>query len=480
MGRLKVWNGSAWEYIANILAVRNASATVQEPATTAIVFPDGTVTAQGSGVVRVQEVPTGVIWAKAVYNSNQSLPGGYANTKLVWATEVADTDGMVNLGTSTTRFTCTVAGVYWFNAKVHGNSTDPYLSIWVNNAAYGAPSPVQQNAGAYIELSALLNLAVGDYVEAIYSASGAMTSAWGSMECFKLGSGNVAGLDVQSKTDSTSTLLSSTSTSWTNINTALDLVFPAQVGDKIMLWLNGLSANENVGLYVDAVTIVGGSPVNSVGKYDNSAPPSARGVPGWWPVANFNIALGAPITYTVVAGDLSGGTVTFRLRYASSAAATRSIIASTDYPFRFQGVNLKGGAASRDIGYEFDYKETNSADINITATTAATADTIVTGNGFTADGNTAVWVEFYCASADTPSATSLLFVLYESGTLINASWGQATSVSGVHRWPIYLRRKLTPAAGTRTYSARAWVVSGTGVIRASATYMPAYIRVTKA
>ena len=47
--------------------------------------------------------------------------------------------------------------------------------------------------------------------------------------------------------------------------------------------------------------------------------------------------------------------------------------------------------------------------------------------------------------------------------------------------PVNLERRLTPSAGTYTYSVRAWQASGTGTVTAgaggTATFVPGYISI---
>ena len=135
-------------------------------------------------------------------------------------------------------------------------------------------------------------------------------------------------------------------------------------------------------------------------------------------------------------------------------------------------------------GHEFDYVEKTS-DTSITATSAATANTIVTGNAVTYDGSTPVIIEFFTPAINTePTGGSLCFVVLYDGTGIGTLAIQRTPASANDDKAAYVRRRLTPSAASHTYSIRAYVSAGTSNVSAGAggvgVTMPAFIRITKA
>src|SRR4051812_36631985 len=71
--------------------------------------------------------------------------------------------------------------------------------------------------------------------------------------------------------------------SWVDLTSDMDLVIRAAVGDIVELEINGTIASEANTLFLDVVTIVGGSAVNSVGQGAAGGLPSAshQGVAGW-------------------------------------------------------------------------------------------------------------------------------------------------------------------------------------------------------
>ncbi len=141
-----------------------------------------------------------------------------------------------------------------------------------------------------------------------------------------------------------------------------------------------------------------------------------------------------------------------------------------------------GGAASLELAYA-----EITADVVLSATTEATANTIVTAPTVTFDGATAVLIEFFSPRITDGGATDggwQLFV-YDGATSIGSiAFFQHGAASYIHA-PVHARRRLTPAAGSHTYSIRgiklgvnnATVQGGAG---GSGALVPAFIRITKA
>ncbi len=130
--------------------------------------------------------------------------------------------------------------------------------------------------------------------------------------------------------------------------------------------------------------------------------------------------------------------------------------------------------SSADLSYvEFTTNKT------ATATTGATANTIVSAAAVTLDGATRIKVEFFCA--DVRRGTSwVTFNLYDGATQLGDMF--SLSVAGVHF--VHLSRFLTPSAAAHTYHIKGYVDAGTGEANAGAgtagVLMPGYIRVTRA
>lgn len=128
---------------------------------------------------------------------------------------------------------------------------------------------------------------------------------------------------------------------WANLDTGIDITLSSIVaGDEIRIGCRGHVNNEAVDLYLDVVTLVSGSPVNSVNTRGAVGTPGTDNY-GVWFLRNGTIfSFGGTILYTVQAGDLATGSVTFRLRYATASAAARTLFASTGLAFDWWAENI--------------------------------------------------------------------------------------------------------------------------------------------
>lgn len=136
-------------------------------------------------------------------------------------------------------------------------------------------------------------------------------------------------------------------------------------------------------------------------------------------------------------------------------------------------------------GTELGYTEF-STNVAISATTDATANTVVTAPAVTCDGSSVVVVDFFAPLVGIPAAigANLVVNLYQDGVDIGRLGIFANPAANTWNTAGRLQRRLTPASGSRTYSIRAWVSTGTGGIQGGAggvaTTLPGFIRVTKA
>jgi hypothetical protein len=129
---------------------------------------------------------------------------------------------------------------------------------------------------------------------------------------------------------------------------------------------------------------------------------------------------------------------------------------------------------------QWDYAQLTTG-IAITATTEATATTIITGNAVTYDGSI-VMVEFYAPQVWFTDITGRL-VLYQDGSSIGfiANCSAATGTSVLQA--VHATRRLTPTAGSHTYSIRGFKSGGgtftvTGDAGGAGLFVPAFLRIT--
>ena len=148
-------------------------------------------------------------------------------------------------------------------------------------------------------------------------------------------------------------------------------------------------------------------------------------------------------------------------------------------------VATSGTAASwqTPVGAELSYNEI-TGNVTVSATTEATATTIVTASAITFDGSTVALIEFWTPSFSIPASANGTIVLYQDGSSLGFLHSTTATASGAIDQEITCMRRITPASGSRTYSIRGYRATSNCTIQAgagsgSAVYNPAYIRITK-
>lgn len=170
------------------------------------------------------------------------------------------------------------------------------------------------------------------------------------------------------------------------------------------------------------------------------------------------------------AGDLVVGT--------GANTAARLALGTSSYALISNGSTV---AYKRPPGWEFDYVE-KTTDTNVTATTEASGDTVITSNATTFDGEPVI-AEFFCPRFQHPATSSVAIVLslFEGATQLGR-FGVILD-TGATNVPFLGRYRFTPSAGSHTYVTKAHVGGGTGVIHAgsggTSGEFPAYLRFTK-
>lgn len=135
-------------------------------------------------------------------------------------------------------------------------------------------------------------------------------------------------------------------------------------------------------------------------------------------------------------------------------------------------------------GTELAYAEVTSQ-VSTTQTSEASATEIVSAGAVTFDG-TAVMIEFYVPYTDVQNTANAfaVFCLFDSTTSQGRMGIVRQPTTAELYVPVLLRRKVTPSAGSHTYSIRFITSSGTSTVEpgagGSGNLMPGYIRITKA
>lgn len=151
------------------------------------------------------------------------------------------------------------------------------------------------------------------------------------------GGGSIVDYHIQRYTAGS---ISLNSTSWADVSGPADLVVDASAGDILMVGISALWGSQSLEGYLDFATRVSGSPVNYISG--GAAGSSNRGVVGWQSTGSNTLneyAQGA-LPYVVQEGDISGGTVTLRLRYRTSAGSTKTLFATDDIPLHLFVTNV--------------------------------------------------------------------------------------------------------------------------------------------
>lgn len=125
----------------------------------------------------------------------------------------------------------------------------------------------------------------------------------------------------------TSGNLALSATTWTAIDTGLDLTVPAYPGDIIEAQFSGFLNNEGADFFGDYATLVAGSLVTSFAT-GGAVVAGSGGAASMRGVGTLYVSLGAALMIRAAAGDISGGLCTVRFIYRVGSG-TRTMFASS-------------------------------------------------------------------------------------------------------------------------------------------------------
>ena len=136
----------------------------------------------------------------------------------------------------------------------------------------------------------------------------------------------------------------------------------------------------------------------------------------------------------------------------------------------------------RELWHELAYVEFTS-NVSVTATTEATANSIVSAGALTYVANP-IFIEFECyAWAHDTAVGDLDLVLYDGSTSQGLLWEHKFATSGGAIGGLRTARRLTPTAASHTYSIRGFTNTGTATVSAGVggvgAAMPGFIRITQ-
>lgn len=175
---------------------------------------------------------------------------------------------------------------------------------------------------------------------------------------------------------------------------------------------------------------------------------------------------------------------------ATPASGFGRLYVATDGTLHFiddAGTDIELGAGGGGGGSALlDYTQFTSG-ASITATTEGGADTVVTASAVVLGGSTNIDIEFYSPSVRPRIDVAdygISFWLYDGSSSIGKIASVVTPDAGYDNKPVYVRVRLSaPSAASHTYSIRASVDAGTGLVDAGAggsgNLFPGYIRITE-
>lgn len=194
-------------------------------------------------------------------------------------------------------------------------------------------------------------------------------------------------------------------------------------------------------------------------------------------IVNADVSASAAIVYS----KLNLGTSIVNADVATTAAIVVSKLADPTTG-KVIGSASNAAAAVFPPGYTLAYVEFTST-VSPTATTEATANSVVSAGSVTYDG-AAVDVEFFSPQVTNPASNTMTIILHDGTNAIGRLTTLSFSGANQAQAGCVLRRRFTPAAGAKTYSIRAFVTAGTGIIEGgaggAATFLPGYVKITKA
>ncbi len=136
-----------------------------------------------------------------------------------------------------------------------------------------------------------------------------------------------------------------------------------------------------------------------------------------------------------------------------------------------------GGGGPTEISYtEF------TADLNITATTEGTAQTVVAAPAQTFDGATKVQLQFFSPSVSIDAGDNIFVEFFDGATPLGWSYVNGNAAGAASNFMIGATLELTPSAASHTYSVRAYTQSGGtqtihGGTGGTLAYRPGFIRI---
>lgn len=128
-----------------------------------------------------------------------------------------------------------------------------------------------------------------------------------------------------------------------------------------------------------------------------------------------------------------------------------------------------------------------TANVTVSVSAEASAQVVVTAPAYVSDGVTPILVEFFAMTLRTPGVAggTITLVLFLDGVSIGRCAQHSADTATQTDAPVYVARRIVPAAGSRVFSMRAIATpSGSGLVLAGAggvgAGIPGYLRLSRA
>lgn len=126
-----------------------------------------------------------------------------------------------------------------------------------------------------------------------------------------------------------------------------------------------------------------------------------------------------------------------------------------------------------------------TANVTVNGGTEALADTVITAPALAADGISSFWIEFWCPDVALAASCAVNLWLYDGAASVGQVYQQYNGANGLATGePTQVRFRVTPSAGSHTYSIRASQQFGVCTINAGAggagVFMPASLAISRA
>jgi hypothetical protein len=129
------------------------------------------------------------------------------------------------------------------------------------------------------------------------------------------------------------------STTWSDMAASFwdagtnDIILGALTGDVIEVCFSGITDLQAIELYLNVTCVTSGTGFGPTGVGD-------RGIPAWMSASGAVTPIGGSFFRKVVAGDITSGSLTLRLRYRTNSAGTKNLLGLTSSPITWFARNL--------------------------------------------------------------------------------------------------------------------------------------------